>query len=238
MPGNGRVNPLLRLLLIGSCIILIMTVWMGTVQASGGINMKAQAGLAGYARNGHYIPVQVFIENQGAPISGQLELKTADGDGLVVYQHSISLARGANKRVNMYLPRGNSNPYSVDFMSGKKKLASAKLRLTLLPSTEIAAGILAADPAALKNLENVKFAVQTQHLTAVNLKAEDIPEQGLCLDSLDILAVDDFSSRSLSARQLKAIGEWDSKMVAYWFWSEMHEPDRKPCLQYRQGYYR
>jgi len=203
-----RFSPWLPLVLLTSLTLILMTAWIGPVQAAAGINMKAQPGLAGYARNGQYIPVQVVIENQGKPVSGRLEIKAVGGDSLVVYQRNISLPGGAKKRVNMYLPRGNSNPYSVELMSGKKKLASANLRLTMVQGTEVLAGLLAADPGALKNLENVKFPGQNQHLSTVSLRAEDIPEQALCLNSLDILVMDNFSSRSLSAKQMKAIEKW------------------------------
>ncbi|WP_054696307.1 hypothetical protein [Syntrophomonas palmitatica] len=141
-------------------------------------------------------------------MNGRLELKSLNGQKVILYERHISLAGGAKKRVNMYLPRGTGNPYAVSFMSGDKKLAAARLRLTMLPDLEVAAGILAADPAPLKNLENMKFPMQGQHLTALNLNAEEIPEQSLLLDNLDVLIINDFSTHLLSARQIAAIEKW------------------------------
>lgn|GEM_PF-1211010 len=195
-------------LMLISLALVIMAVWAGPVQAAGAINMKAEAGLGGYARNGQYIPVQIMIENQGKTVSGRLELKAMGGDAMVVYQRKVSLANGARKRINMYLPRGNNNPYSIELISGEQKLASARLRLTMLPPAEVSAGILAADPSALKSLESAKFPSPGQHLTTITLKPEEIPEQSLCLNSLDIMVLDNFSSRSLTDKQFNSIEKW------------------------------
>jgi len=206
MKKPGFVKAALLLLLTVICFAIAGGAHPALAASS--VSMKAETGLAGYARSGQYIPLRVIIENRGQAVSGRLEVKAIGGDSLVVYQRHLSLPGGALKRVNMYLPRSNSIPYTVEFLSGDKKLAVAKLRLTICPPSEVLAGLLAADPAALKSLENVKFPGQGQHLTAVSLKAEDIPEQALCLNSLDILVLDNFSTRSLSRQQMKAIRDW------------------------------
>lgn len=211
----NRANKFKKPGLVKAGLLLLLTIICLTsaggtppALAASSVSMKAETGLAGYARSGQYIPLRVILDNRGKAVSGRLEVKAIGGDSTVVYQRHLSLPGGALKRVNMYLPRSNNNPYSVEFLSGDKKLATAKLRLTICPPSEVLAGLLAADPAALKSLENVKFPGQGQHLTTVSLKAEDIPEQALCLNSLDILVLDNFSVRSLSRQQIKAIKDW------------------------------
>ncbi|MDD2585506.1 MAG: hypothetical protein PHT79_03855 [Syntrophomonadaceae bacterium] len=172
------------------------------------LQMKVEAGFKGYARMGQALPLQVVIENQGAEIKGTLEINVNRNGSKVVYKKDASLPAGSKKKIHMYLPGNDGEILNVRLMSGEVKILEEKVKVTNLQPQELVVGVMAQDSSTAGYLAALKMPVERQRVTVIYLAAGDIPVNGLLLESLDVLVVNDFSTATLSKEQLAAINTW------------------------------
>ncbi|MDD4626848.1 MAG: hypothetical protein PHP87_07145 [Syntrophomonas sp.] len=179
-----------------------------TAEAAGQVEMTAEAGFKGFARWGQAFPLQVTLLNPGPEIRGQLVFDTNNNELRIQQQKEIVLPTGSKKRINMFIPANQTANYEIKLMAGEKEVAKCKSRVTIMQPQEMLVGVLASGPSTLDHLGGIKFPAAGQRISVTHLEAKDIPEKSLLLDNLDILALNDFSSSSLSKGQLKAIEDW------------------------------
>ena len=179
-----------------------------TAEAAGQVEMTAEVGFKGFARWGQAFPVQVTLLNPGPEIRGQLVFDTNNNELRIQQQKEIVLPTGSKKRVSMFIPANQTTNYEIKLMAGDKEVAKCKSRVTIMQPQEMLVGVLASGPNTLDHLGGIKFPSAGQRISVTHLEAKDIPEKSLLLDNLDILALNDFSSSSLSKGQLKAMEDW------------------------------
>ncbi|MDD3269455.1 MAG: hypothetical protein PHX14_09045 [Syntrophomonadaceae bacterium] len=190
------------------CFILIFGLLTCEAAADELVTLKAEAGFNGCSRSGQAFPVQVTVENQGPEIKGTLEFSTTYNGSRILHKKEVQLPRGSKKRVSMYIPANEATNYTLDLMGGGKKIASTKVRITILQPQEVLVGVLASNPATLNHLNAIKLPAEGQRISVFSLRAEDIPENSLLLESIDLIALNDFPTSQLSSRQLAAIQAW------------------------------
>ncbi len=195
-------------LLMLICLVLVFGLLPGAAGAEEPVAMKAEAGFNGCSRSGQAFPLKVTLENQGPEIKGTLEFSTIYNGFRTLHKKEVVLPRGSKKRISMCVPANEAKSYTLDLMAGGKKVASTKVRITTLQPQEVLVGVLASNPATLNSLNAIKLPVEGQRISVFSLKAEDIPESSLLLESIDIIALNDFPSSQLSSRQLAAIQAW------------------------------
>ncbi|MDD3023398.1 MAG: hypothetical protein PHE26_05805, partial [Syntrophomonadaceae bacterium] len=172
------------------------------------VNIKAIAGFNGYTRLGQPFPLQVTVENNGPEIKGTLEFSSTYNGSRILHQREVQLPRGSKKKVNMYIPANEAKTYTLDLMAAGKRITSTKVRIVILQPQEVLAGVLASDPATLNHLTGIKLPAEGQRITVINLRGEDITENSLLLDSIDLIAINNFPSSQLSSHQLTAVQAW------------------------------
>ncbi|MEN6325107.1 MAG: hypothetical protein ABFD18_02700 [Syntrophomonas sp.] len=193
------------------CLVLVLGLLPGVAGVAGAeepVTMKAEAGFNGCSRTGQAFPLKVTLENQGPEIKGTLEFSTTSNGFRTLHKKEVLLPRGSKKRVSMCIPANEAKSYTLDLMAGGKKIASTKARITTLQPQEVLVGVLASNPATLNYLNALKLPSEGQRISVFGLRAEDIPESSLLLDSIDLIALNDFPASQLSSRQLAAIQAW------------------------------
>lgn len=198
----------IKYLVILVCLVLVLGILPGVAGAEGPVTMKAEAGFNGCSRSGQAFPLKVILENQGPEIKGTIEFSTTFNGFRTLHKKEVLLPRGSKKRINMYIPANEAKSYTLDLMAGGKKIASAKARINTLQPQELLVGVLASNPATLNHLNAIKLPGEGQRISVFGLRAEDMPENSLLLESIDLIALNDFPTSQLSSRQLAAIQAW------------------------------
>jgi hypothetical protein len=178
------------------------------IEAAETLSMEVSAGFGGYARMGQAFPLQIMLENQGAEIQGNLEVSVSSEGSKFVQSKKVVLPQNSKKRVSMYIPKTDGNAFTVRLMSPDRKIAEKKARITSLQPQELVVGVLSSDPSTLNHLAALKIGNGNQRISVIKLQDKDIPENSLLLDNLDVLALNNFSSSTISKEQFAAIQSW------------------------------
>lgn len=195
--------------ILGLCILLLTT--LGLPARADGDNtpvIKAKAGYNGYVRTGEPVSFKVEIDNPGTEIKGQLKISSNQNGAQVVFSRKVILPAGSRKSFSLYVYDDQSQSFNLNLVSGSKEIASSRIRVNRLPPQEIMLGVLSDNPTALNQLGAVKLPGNAQRATVIHLGAEDLPTDSYMLESIDVLVLNDFSSRSLKPEQLSCIHGW------------------------------
>lgn len=197
------------LLIVGLCMVLVSTLCLPAwAEGESTPSIKARAGFNGYIRTGELVSFKVEIENPGAEIKGTLKISSNQNGAQVVFSREVVLPPGSRKSFSMYVSDDQSQSFNLRLVSGGKEIASSRIRVNRLPPQEMMLGVLSSNPSALNQLGALKLPGNAQRVTVIHLDAEDIPTDPLMLESIDVLVLSDFSSRSLKAEQISGIQSW------------------------------
>ena len=208
---SGRVGKegLAGLLLVLFTLVAVGMACPAAARADGDLVMNVEVGFDGYAKPGQPLPLRVQIDNPGVEVNGILEVAATLDEGVqVLYTRDAKLPCGSKKLFTMYIPHGKGVNYQVRLKSGDEELVSQKVRPSMLDLREVAVGVLARDPATLNHLGALKLPNEKQLVSVIHMQGQYIPENTLVLDHLDVLVVNDFSSRTLSRPQVAAVQSW------------------------------
>ncbi|NOV03456.1 hypothetical protein [Paenibacillus planticolens] len=209
---------------------ILLFVWMqcggpflGTAGAeeAAQIEIESQIGFgASNVKQGKWTPVTMTLRNQGGDVSGDLVIQVANPNRTkdFSYVQHVELPKGSVKVVTMLLP-GNAYTksnnritfYEKSQKNGKKiaLAGNAYLEAFSLPKETVQVGVLARDVDTLNFLTLLNQS--GKNVNVLHLKQEEIPKESLGLDSLDVLAINDFASDTLTAEQVQAIQLWTQR---------------------------
>ncbi|MGS0765270.1 hypothetical protein [Syntrophomonas curvata] len=197
------------LFILGLCMVLASIPCLPTwAEGESAPSIKAKAGYNGYVRTGELVSFKVEIENPGSEIKGTLKISSNQYGAQVVFSREVVLPSGSRKSFNLYVSDDQSQSFNLRLVSGGKEIASTRIRINRLPPQEMMLGVLSSNPAALNQLGALKLPGNAQRATVIHLDAQDLPTDPLMLESLDVLIMSDFSSRSLKTEQLSGIQSW------------------------------
>lgn len=195
--------------LISLIIILFIVLGLPKVAgAEGTLSMTAKAGFNGYVRTGEPVSFAVEIKNPGPEIKGSLQVSCDQSGSRVVYSRQVVLPRGAHKSFNLYASDDQSQSFNLRLMVADKELVSSRVKVTRLPPQEMIVGVLSSNLEALNYLGAMKLPGNAQRVTVIHLDAKDIPPNSIMLESIDVLALTDFSSHNFNHEQLVSIQSW------------------------------
>lgn len=196
------------LFILGLCMVLVSTFCLPTrAEGESTPSIKVKAGFNGYVRTGEPVAFKVEIENPGPQIKGTIKISSSQYGAQVVFSREVVLPSGSYKSFNLYVSDDQSQSFNLRLVSGGKEIASSRVRINRLPPQEMMLGVLSSNPTALNQLGALKLPGNAQRATVIHLSAEDIPTDPLMLESLDVLVLSDFSSRTLKP-QLSCIQSW------------------------------
>lgn len=197
---------LLGLLLAASAVLAAAPV---PAVAGPAVSVEAVAGFEGKAKAGMWAPVTVTIKNEGADLEAMLQVEVRAAIGpeaghAGLYQTPVSLAAGATKRMQLYVPTQMGGVPPIDLVAGGATLAH--LEPALSPSDGMLVGVLGITPGDLPALSGGQPGGMRVQL--IGLEAGTFPTEPAVLQNLDAVVLDRFAYAELPDAQRKALQAW------------------------------
>lgn len=180
-------------------------------------DLSISYGIDGKYKSQKYMPVTVQINNLEQDFNGEVEVRvTSDSNGgYDAYCKEVSASKGENISVTIPVKflEGN-NTGTVCIMENGKVLYEEKL---LISSGRISdgnafTGLLSDDPTALGYLGNITYFdsnySNTGKMTCVNLTEGLLGENGLNIDGLDVIIINNYNMANLSDNQYNSLNNW------------------------------
>ena len=174
-------------------------------------------GIDGKYKAQKYMPVTVQINNLEQDFNGEVEVRvTSDSNGgYDAYCKEVSASKGENISVTIPVKflEGN-NTGTVCIIENGKVLYEEKL---LISSGRISdgnafTGLLSDDPTALGYLGNITYFdsnySNTGKMNCVNLTEDMLDENGLNIDGLDVIIINNYNMANLSDNQYNSLNNW------------------------------
>ncbi len=201
--------------------LLILGITGQSAQAdSNDIKLSVEQGFAGKIKSGHGFPVKITIENSGADFRGD-----------VLINYSASYNTSGAKAISVDVPKGTAKTYTLslpamseDFYSGRQITQSIFLysgnwqqgheqnfrgdkilKPKFIDRDAETLGILSEDGDRLKEL---KLMPTPTAMETIVLTEEMLPDEGLGLETLDYLLIDEYPIAKLKKTQQEAILKW------------------------------
>lgn len=180
-------------------------------------DLSISYGIDGRYKAQKYIPVTVQINNLEQDFNGEVEVRvTSDSNGgYDAYCKEVSASKGENISVTIPVKflEGN-NTGTVCIIENGKVLYEEKL---LISSGRISdgnafTGLLSDDPTALGYLGNITYFdsnySNTGKMNCVNLTEDMLDENGLNIDGLDVIVINNYNMANLNDNQYKSLNNW------------------------------
>lgn len=218
---RGR-NPFFAIMVsLMVCLMLFITIMPQEVKADvePKLDIKTEIGLTSstnYMKEKRMNPVKLILTSTDVDLMGDVVIQIANPNGGkdISYVQHVELPKGVSKEVWFTLPGGQyskdnnvirfyrdslSKGNNVPFTSGEDYLYATS-------SNSASVGVLSEDSDTFNFLTLLRG--QNLDLQVNPLKAEKFPANSLMYDSLDILAINQFPSETLSQGQVEAITSW------------------------------
>lgn len=183
------------------------------------IKITVDEGFDGKVKRGEGFPVNVKLENNGEAFSGDLLVNfnpSYNSGGALLLP--VELPEGSTKTYQLSLPGMTEDGYSYnqntemiqlykgDWKKGDKVTFSGDkiIKPRFINANELVIGVLSENYDRLKELR-VLPSTSAQMLP---LEEEMIPKQGLGLETVDYLIIDEYAVSELDDQQQQAIKEW------------------------------
>lgn len=164
-----------------------------------------------------YMPVTVQINNLEKDFNGEVEVRVPSDSngGYNAYSKEVSASKGENISVTIPVKflEGNSNG-AVCIIENGKVLYEKKLLISSGRVNEGNAftGLLTDDPTALGYLGNITYFdsnySNTGKMTCVNLTEGLLDENGLNIEGLDVIIINNYNMANLNDKQYKSLNNW------------------------------
>lgn len=179
------------------------------------LELQTEVGFGKSMKSSRLNPVKFTLTSQDADLSGDLviQLSNPNGGKDISYIQHVELPQGVSKEVWFALPgtgyTEDSNLirfYRDSIDKGKViPFAGGNDYLNIISVQSAFVGVISDDTDAFNFLSLLQ---QNISLELVPLKADKLPGETMMYDSLDILAINQFPSDTLTAEQVQAITEW------------------------------
>ncbi|TDF93783.1 DUF7408 domain-containing protein [Paenibacillus piri] len=198
-------------------LCLCSLLWNRPAAAAGSsIELRMEVGFDGKVKDGQWFPVKFTITHPSGDMSGDLVVQVVNpmGGGDTTYVKHVDLPKQTAKVVWMSLPGTayNSSNNIIKFYKGDMSkgeivpIAKGDDYISATPYQAVQVGVLARDPDTLNFLSLLQS--KNKSVNVIHLKPEQLPEESVMLDSLDVIALNDFASDQLKEDQVKAITQW------------------------------
>ena len=181
--------------------------------AANPLQITVHVGYHDTVKLGEWMPVAIDVTNHGAEVDGTLEIQASNSfggkggppGGSAVYELPLSLASGATKHLRTFLSEDYPGTVDARIIAQGRVLASQQTNITNTVSG-LLVGVVSDQPSALDAIATVHPGGVAP--SVIHLAAADVPESGLVLRAFDVLAIDDFSSDTLTDGQRNAIVDY------------------------------
>jgi hypothetical protein len=174
-----------------------------------GFSMEVVSATDGYFKYGEWLPLWIQLENNGADVEVEVQVRVPATQGTSVFSVPASLPSGARKRVPLYvLPNNYSHELEVLAVSGEEVLASQIVPVVGLANVTYTFGIIAPEQGALSLVKGVVFPGRSRSIVSANLSLPNLPERAEGLGSFNTLIFNDIDTSILNDDQREALTAW------------------------------
>lgn len=209
----SRGGPLsVRALISGLAAVIALAASSAVTEAATNpFQITVAAGYHGAVKLGAWMPITVDVANSGPQFDGTLDIATNTSlpgrggppAGVAVYQTPLSLAPGATKHISTYVSEDFGGTVDVRIVSSTGQLVQSA-QTALSPTVAgLLVGVLSDNPTALDSIATIHPAGVSP--TLLHLSNADLPDSALILRAFDLVALDDFSTDTLTAAQRSAL---------------------------------
>jgi len=184
--------------------------------------IAVRLGFNGVAKVGDWLPVAVQVSNDGASVSGELQIQIDDSTNNPRRMQAFNFRPPTVYTVPATLPSHSRKQYQIDvFLPYPTKDLTIKLvtdqgllvqqtaNLQALSGSEVLCGTLSRNQDFFQQLKNLDLpGRQGKKPFIVPLKAEDVPARQHAMSSLDCLILNNISLTGLTDDQKSAILGW------------------------------
>lgn len=182
-------------------------------------DLTVSYGIDGKYKTQKYMPVNVQIKNLEADFNGEVEIRVPSDNsgGYDAYSKEVRASVGEN--INITIPvkflEGNSRG-TICLIENGKVVYEKKLIITSGRISEGNAfvGLLTDDATALGYLGNITYMdsknSNTGKMNCVNLTESLLNENGLNIDGLDVIIINNYNMANLNEKQYNSLNNWVS----------------------------
>lgn len=180
-------------------------------------DLSISYGIDGRYKSQRYMPVTIKINNLEKDFNGEVEVRVASdtAGGYDAYSKQVSASAGENIDVTIPVKfLDGSNNGSVCVIENGKVLYEKSLLISQGRTNEGNAftGLLTDDPTSLGYLGNITYFdsnnLNTGKMTCVNLTKELLGENGLNIDGLDVIIINNYNMANLSDNEYNSLNNW------------------------------
>lgn len=182
------------------------------------ISIKTEIGYDGHYKIGQWTPLKITLTSD-TDISGELVVQTEypNSSNWASYAVKVDLPAGTPKEVafgilghSFHKDNNSIRFYKNSVETGKYiPFKASTPYLNSGGDTGTLIGVLASDPDSM-NFLNVLNG-KGKNVKVIPLKPEQLPEDGLLLDGLDVLVINNFTTGNLGDKRTEAIKAWVKK---------------------------
>jgi hypothetical protein len=171
--------------------------------------MEVVSASDGYFKYGEWLLLWIQLENSGADVEVEVQVRAPGSQGTAVFATPASLARGARKRVPLYvLPNNYSHEIEVQAISGSEVLASQTIPVTGLANLTFTFGLIAPEQGALSLIKGIALPGRSRPIELVSLSLRDLPDRAEGLGTFDAIIINDTDTTVLDEDQRTALTQW------------------------------
>ncbi|HEX5015372.1 MAG TPA: hypothetical protein VFV72_14580 [Candidatus Limnocylindrales bacterium] len=176
--------------------------------AADGPQMTARVLLQGHARLGSWLAIEVELQNEGAPVTGELRLQ-GGAQGGTRFSMPVDLPSPSDKRFMLYAqPPSFGQQIEVLLVSGNQTIARQKVAFTIHDPTQLTIGVVAANPSGIVSGIQLPAVQNTANPVIIPLDVADLPDRIEAWSALDRLIWQDVDSNTLTSEQVTALRGW------------------------------
>jgi hypothetical protein len=177
-------------------------------RAADGPQMEARVLLQGHARVGSWLAIEVRLQNEGAPIVGELQLQGGSQGG-TRFSRPVDLPSPSDKVYLLHAqPPSFGQQIEVQLVVNKEVIARQKVAFTIHDASQLTIGVVAAQSQGI--VAGIQLPANQNNLTPVviPLAPGDLPERLEAWSTLDRLIWQDVDTNTLTKRQIDSLRGW------------------------------
>jgi hypothetical protein len=195
-------------LIVAGLMLIVSLAHVGPVAAAEGVQIEAKALLQGHARVGSWLAIEVHLQNDGAPVVGELRLQ-GGAQGGTRFSLPIDLASPADKTFVIYAqPPSFGQQLEVLLVSSDQTIARKKIAFTVHDAGQLIVGVVAPRPQGLVTQLQLPANQNGIAPLTIPLTLTDLPDRIEAWSTLDRLVWQDVDTNNLSKEQVGALRGW------------------------------
>ena len=175
-------------------------------------------GTSGLYKLGQAAPAELVISNSGADFDGEVQIQVAlsadsSSPALAVHAYALTLPRGGSKKITMDISiPAITRSIQVTVVNTKgKSVASQQFGTTALAEASPLVGAFSDTFDSLNYLRLLAFGIDTEQKLGnqfIRLDQNTMPSSLDMLQSFNVIVINDFDTKSLSAAQTTLLRTW------------------------------